>query len=299
MDIQTSLINLLKKQTKLKQIKLEIPPSPDLGDFAFPCFELAKKQKKNPVEIASDLASKIKPSLTIKQIKSTGPYLNFFINQNILVKQTLKHILKQKNKYGKSNEKSKIMIEFSQANTHKAFHIGHVRGTSLGESLARILEFRGNKVIRANYQGDTGMHVAKWIWCYQKYHSKEPLKNDESWIASIYVDAVRRLDKNPKLQEEVNEINKKLEESKDKKLIKVWKKTRKASLNAFEKIYKEFNTKFNIYYFERQFEKKGKKITQKLHKKSLAKLDNGATIIELEKQKQNDGPINVKQVTGT
>ena len=82
------------------------------------------------------------------------------------------------------------MIEFSQANTHKAFHVGHVRGTSIGESLARILEFGGNRVIRANYQGDSGMHVAKWIWCYKKYHHKEQLKKDESWIASIYVDAI-------------------------------------------------------------------------------------------------------------
>ena len=111
------------------------------------------------------------------------------------------------------------MIEFSQANTHKAFHVGHIRGTSIGESLARIMESQGIKVIRANYQGDTGMHVAKWLWCYLKYHKKEKLKNDESWVAGIYVDAVKRLsvDETEELQKEVNTINLKLESKKDKK----------------------------------------------------------------------------------
>ena len=88
MDIKSSIISLLKRYTKLKEITLEIPPSSDLGDYAFPCFELAKILKKNPAQIASDLASKIKTNSLIKDIRATGPYLNFFINQDILVKQT-------------------------------------------------------------------------------------------------------------------------------------------------------------------------------------------------------------------
>ena len=102
------------------------------------------------------------------------------------------------------------------------------------------------------------MHIAKWLWCYEKYHSKEKLKNDESWIASIYVDAVKRLSKNQKLQKEVDEINKKLESRSDKELNSLWKKTRKLSIDSWKKIYKELGTKFNIHYFESNLERRNK-----------------------------------------
>jgi arginyl-tRNA synthetase len=278
------IVDLLHKHIKLKKenIKslIEIPPSPELGDYAFPCFLLAKKQKRNPVDISTELARKIKTTKQISGIKAAGPYLNFFIDKKALAKNILKKILKREKP---KKKKSKGMIEFSQANTHKAFHIGHIRGTSLGESLARIAEFCGEKVIRANYQGDTGMHVAKWLWCYQKYHKKEKLKKDESWIASIYVDAVKRLKENEKLQEEVDEINRKLELGKDKKLNALWKKTRKISLESLEKIYKELNTKFDKYYFESQLEKRGKEISEQLLKNKIAKKSEGAIIMDLKK----------------
>ena len=273
------------KNSELEKL-IEVPKDSKMGDFSFPCFSLSKKLKKNPAEIAKDFSSKIQLSKEFERVEAVGPYLNFFVNKKILAEKTIEKITKGKEKYGSGKfGKEKVMIEFSQANTHKAFHVGHVRGTSLGESLARILEFSGNNVVRANYQGDTGMHVAKWVWCYQKYHSKEELENDESWIANIYVDAVKRLGKNEKLQREVDEINKKLEDKSDKELIKLWKKTRKLSLDSFEKIYHELNTKFDEYFFENEVEKKGKKISEELVKKNIAKISDGATIVNLEKDK--------------
>jgi len=196
----------------------------------------------------------------------------------------IEEVNKEKDKFGKTDllKKEKIMIEFSQANTHKAFHVGHIRGTSLGESMARIMEFCGSKVIRANYEGDTGMHVAKWIWCYKKYHSKEKLRKDESWIASIYVDSVKRLAENEDLQEEVDVINKKLFEGKDKTLNALWKETRKLSLDSFEKIYKELNTHFDVYFFESKTEQPGKKIAEELLKKKIAIESDGAVIVDLK-----------------
>jgi arginyl-tRNA synthetase len=268
-----------------KQIEdiLEIPPSSELGDYSFPCFFLKEKLKDNPSKIALEIKKKISSSEIIDSVQSVGPYVNFFLNKEKIAEKIIKEILTQKEKFGSLNlnKSGKTMIEFSQANTHKAFHVGHVRGTSVGESLARILEFAGEKVLRANYQGDTGMHVAKWIWCYKKYHSKEKLKKDESWIADIYVDAVKRLAQNEKLQEEVDEINRKLFEGKDKNLISLWKKTRKLSLDSFEKIYKELNTHFDKYFFESQFEKTGKEIAMRLVKKGIAKISDGAVIIDL------------------
>ena len=286
--MRSEVIKLLEKQTKLSKQELEslieIPPSDDLGDYAFPCFSLAKIFKKHPIEISKQLAKEIKPTKEIEKIISAGPYLNFFTNKKILAENTISSVLAQKEKYGKNNSnKNKLMIEFSQPNTHKAFHVGHIRGTSLGESIARIAEANGNKVVRANYSGDTGMHIAKWIWCYQKFHKNEKLQDAESWIASIYVDAVKRLEGNEELESEVAEINKKLDESKDKALIDLWKKTRQLSIKSWEKIYKELNTKFDVHYFESEMEKPAKEISNSLVQEGIAEINDKATIINLEK----------------
>ena len=307
------IIQLLKKQTKLSNEELaklvEVPPNTDLGDYAFPCFILTKPglhdkmwenvekdffNKKDPTSIARHLSEEIKPTGNIEKIQATGPYVNFFINKQELTK----NIIKIKDNYGKSNQSGKIMIEFSQPNTHKAFHVGHIRGTSLGESLARIYEMLGKKVVRVNYSGDTGMHIAKWIWCYLNYHSKEKLSNNEEWIAGIYVDAVKRLTKNEKFQEKVNEINKKLEEKSDKKINELWKKTRTLSIKSWDKIYNELGTHFDRHYFESEVEESGKKISENLLKKGIAKESDGAVIINLEPYKlgvwvllRNDGTV--------
>jgi len=285
--MKKKIIDLLSKELKIKKDKIknliEIPPE-EMGDFAFPCFQLAKKEKKSPLLIAENLAEKLRKNglgKDIDNIEARAGYVNFFIDKKILAARILKSALKRD--YGGQKIKLEGMIEFSQANTHKAFHVGHIRGTSIGESLARIAEFMGERVIRANYEGDIGMHVAKWIWCYTKYHSKEKLKQDEAWIAGIYVEAIRRLSENEKFQEEVNEINKQLEERSDKKLNELWRKTRKLSLDALNIIYKDLNTYFDKYYFESQFEESGKKIAHELVKKGIAEISEGAVIVNLEK----------------
>ena len=252
---------------------IEIPPSGEVGDYAFPCFFLSKILKKNPNEIAEEIAERIEKK-DFEKVKAVNGYVNFFINKIEFSQEIVKKILREKDKFGKGNvgKGKKVLIEYSQANTHKAFHVGHIRGTSIGESLSRIMEFLGKRVVRVNYQGDMGMHVAKWIWCYSKYYSKEKLKNDESWIARIYVDAVKRLEGNEELQEEVNEINRKLEGRKDKKLNGVWKKTRKFSLKSLERVYRELDARFDKYYFESEMEKDAKEISANLLKKKIAKI---------------------------
>ena len=265
---------------------LEIPPSSEMGDYSFPCFFLSKQLKKNPNLIAEEIKEGIKAlPKDFEDIRVVGGYINFFLNRENFAKKIVNEILTKKDNFGKTNvgKGKKTMIEFSQPNTHKAFHVGHIRGTSFGESLARISEFCGEKVIRANYSGDTGMHVAKWIWRYKKYHSREKLKKDEIWIASIYVDAVKRLKKNDKLQREVDTINKKLETKEDKKLNGLWKKTRQFSIDSWKKIYEELNTHFDIYFFESEMEKKAKEISESLVKKRIAKLSDGAIIMDLER----------------
>ncbi len=290
-----SIVKFLKNTKILKSLNdeqinnlLEIPPSSDLGDFAFPCFVLAKELKMNPAQISEKLKNDldlIKLPSSIEKMETKGPYINFFLNKQNLSKKTLEEIKKLKDKYGSSQKGrgKKIMIEFSQPNTHKAFHVGHIRGTSLGESLSRILEFYGYNIARVNYSGDTGMHIAKWIWCYKKYHSKEKLRLDESWIASIYVDAVKRLSQNEKLQSEVDEINRKIESREDKEINSLWKKTRELSIKSWEKIYRQLNTHFDRHYFESEVELNGKNIGRKLVDQGIAKISDEATIVDLEK----------------
>src|SRR3989344_8270466 len=173
------VVKLISKETKLsvKDVLnfLEIPPKDELGDFAFPCFSLAKEKKKNPLVIAEELAEKFMENLPkeISNVSFKGGYVNFFIDRKILANIVLEKVKKKDFGTNKIGKGKKIVIEFSQPNTHKAFHVGHIRGTSIGESLSRVFEFEGSKVIRANYSGDTGMHIAKWIWGDRKYHSKE------------------------------------------------------------------------------------------------------------------------------
>jgi arginyl-tRNA synthetase len=285
MNYKKKILEILEKETKQKGLILEIPPDQSLGDFAFPCFSLAKVYKKAPNQISEELAKKIPLNEFIDKIEVKGPYLNFFIHKQDIAQDTIKKVLKEKECYGSTkNKKEKVMVEFSQANTHKAFHVGHIRGTSLGESLARILEFSGYDVTRVNYQGDTGMHVAKWIWCYKKFHSKEAIKKDEAWFAKIYVDAIKRLSKNPDLQSEVDKINQKLEKKSDKNLNKIWKSTRKMCLDSLENIYKDLNTTFDKYFFESQMEEDGKVIVKQLLTKKIAEISDDATIIKFKNE---------------
>ncbi len=278
----------LKKEDILKVI--EIPPSPELGDYAFPCFILAKEMKKSPAGIATELAAKIgkKLSVGIEKIGAAGPYLNFFLDKKILVESAVSRILKEKEKFGKAKEakKGKVMVEFCHANTHKAFHIGHTRNISLGESISRILESRGIKVIRANYQGDIGMHVAKTLWGMlnlKKLGLQEPENEKGRWLGIVYAKASQAA-KDEKTAEEINKINQQLY-SGDKKLNDLWKKTRKWSIDYFEKvIYPDFYAKFDRFYFESEVEQEGVKIAKKLLEDKIAKLSEGAIIMDFEKQ---------------
>jgi len=262
---------------------IEIPKDSSHGDYSFPCFVLARSLKKNPVLIAKDIAHKIK-SKEFEKVVAVGPYVNFFLDTKKTASEVLKRISKEKNNYGKNayGKGKKFMIEFSQPNTHKAFHVGHIRGTSLGESIARIKEFSGYKIIRANYSGDTGMHIAKWLWAYSNFHKGEEIKNDESWFAKIYVEAIQKLENNEKGESEAIEINKKLDERKDSKLLNLWKSTRSKSISAWKPIYKDLDVNFDEHFFESHVEEKGKKVALELVKKGIAEISDGATIVNLK-----------------
>ena len=273
--LRDEALKILKNVVKGVDIDntLETPPNPEFGDLASnSCFSLSKKLKKSPQTIAEEIVKKIKipKDSTITKVETRAGYINFFFNYSKVAKLSLKKILKEKNSYGSSNigKKKKIMVEFAHPNTHKGFHIGHLRNICIGESVSRILEFTGHKVFRTNYQGDIGPHVAKCLWGFINLHkSKAPKENKGDWLGKVYAEASRKFNENEKVKKEVMKINKKLYE-RDNEYLKLWKMTRKWSLDYFNKIYKELGTKFNKFYFESQIDKRAKKISLELLKRN-------------------------------
>ncbi len=277
---------------------LEMPKN-EFGDLSSRiAFVLAGEQKKNPMEVATDIVAKLPKNEYVSKIEIKGPYINFYFSDKFYT-EAADEIVKQKEKFGRSlkvegrttvknktqnsrPKTQKVMIEYFHANTHKGVHIGHIRNVSLGEALCRILEFTGNEVIRANFQGDIGPHVAKCLWGYINiYHEKAPEENRGIWLGKVYSEASIKIKGNEQLEHEVKDINVKLYAG-DKKLTEMWKKTRKWCLDDFEKFYKEFGVKFNELYFESQTEKIGTQIVKEALKKGIAKEDQGAVVMDLK-----------------
>ncbi len=284
--LKSEIIESVSKTTRLgkEEIEglLEKPPEGIKADFAFPCFVLAKKEKKNPVEIAKNIAEKIKKPEMVENIEVKGPYINFYFKWKSVGKIILDEILKEKERYGSEEKKREtVVMEYTQPNTHKAFHIGHVRNIVFGEALCRILEFSGHRIIRANYQGDVGPHVAKCLWGLMKLGLKEPQKENGKWLGEVYAKASKKISDNEKLEKEAYEINKKLYAG-DKEIVKLWEKTRKWSLDYFEGIYKDFGVKYDRYYFESEVEKEGVKLAEQLLKKGIAKISEDAVVLDLK-----------------
>ncbi len=294
------IINLLQKSLKEKKIKLkkeeienliEIPPSSEIGDYALPCFFLSKELKQNPNKIAEYLSKKIKITKEIEKIENKGPYLNFFINKKKLAENTISNILKQRENYGRriSKKSIKTMIEFSSPNTNKPLHLGHLRNMAIGESISRILEFNGEKVIKTSLNNDRGIHICKSMVAYKLYgKGKTPeLEKEKSdhFVGDFYVMFNNLLKKNKKLESESQLLLKKWEQG-DKETIKLWKKMNKWALEGFHETYKKFGIKFDCEFFESNFYKKGKEIIkQGLKSKIFEKTEDGAIKINLEKEK--------------
>lgn len=299
-------INLIKnKIIKLLEVagvptaELVLPPKPEMGDLALPCFALAKEMKKNPAEAANEIKNKLlafnaAPGLAdkthtevslVEKVEAMGPYVNFYLNVKTLAEDVLSDIKKTGAKYGQNNlgEKKKILIEYAQPNTHKAFHIGHLRGTITGESLARILENAGYKVVRVNYQGDVGMHIAKCLWgisqLTDKYTDakKKNIAEKVKFLGEAYAYGATAFEEKPSVKDKIVEINDKIY-SNDKDIKKVYTETRKWSLEYFDGIYKRLDTHFDKLYFESETFERGVEIVKEFLAKGIFRESEGAII---------------------
>ena len=272
------------------------PPNPELGDLSWPCFEAAKTLKKSPAAVASDLAAAISAhhdgeknsghgqNCPLQTITAVGPYLNFTLNNTFLAKNILPQIQKEKKNFGtnKSGAKQKVMIEYSNANTHKEYHVGHLRNISYGDAVNHILSANGFQVIPVSYINDFGIHVAKTIWFMDKYNQKPDSDNKGFFLGQMYVAATSKMaEVGDEAKTEVGAIMKGIESRKGK-YYQVWNKTRKWSIQQFDQIYKELNVKFKHTFYENEFVAEGLKIVTALTKKGFLKKSEGAIIADLE-----------------
>ena len=286
--MKQKIINEIHKTTNLSKQEIEslieIPPNPEMGDYAFPCFALSKTLKKNPVQIAEELSKKIK-SPDFEKIESSGPYLNFFMDKKKLVEKILNEI-SQKD-FGKSKKKSEIIvIEFPSPNTNKPLHLGHLRNMALGESIARIHEFSGDKIKRVNLNNDRGIHICKSMLAYKEFgKNKKPDKKSDHFVGDYYVKFNELAKKDKSYETKAQELLQKWEKG-DKNTLELWKKMNKWALDGFKETYKNFGIKHDKEYFESKIYKEGKKIILDNVKKGVfEKKKEGAIFVNLEKEK--------------
>lgn len=237
-----------------------------MGDYAFPCFTLARVLRKAPPKIAAELAADMRARLDgnqgasdlLKSVEATGPYLNFRVAGEAMAGRTIPAILsgdyfaENQTAYRAENpDAGKVMVEYSQPNTHKAFHVGHMRNVALGDALVRIMEYNGREVIAANYIGDVGTHIARCLWFYLNHRpdlgeDAEPPEGDHpeergEWLGLLYTAATRRIEEAPEelkvhYLREVSRVLQALEAG-EGEIYDLWQETRAWSLQAFDAIY--------------------------------------------------------------
>lgn len=259
-------------------------------------FQLAAKsfgsEKGNVAERAQKIAAEVKALLGspkgFSQVEAVNGYLNLIFLQADYMQRVVDTVLEQGENYGRGERNhQQWMVEFSQPNTHKAFHVGHLRSAILGDVLARLLDFAGYDVIRANYPGDMGLHVIKWLWNYMKFHNGEKPQTDVTkWMGALYSEASRRLEENPDYESEIRALYARWDK-RDPEIVNLWKETREWSLEGFRQMYDFLDIRFDRYYFNSMFEHSGREMVEDLIKKGIAedeRANGGAVIVKIDEK---------------
>jgi arginyl-tRNA synthetase len=290
-QIIKNIKTILNKLTDNKEIIIDLEPPTNInfGDYSTTiALKLSKILKKNPLEIAQEIKNNFPKDNSIEKIEIVKPgFINFWIANSLLINQ-LKDFSQERFYFENFHlgKNKKLMIEYAHPNTHKLFHIGHFRNISLGESLARIFESVGNKVIRANYQGDVGLHIAKCLWGIKnsqiKIEDLKTLHEKIAFIGKMYTEGTKAYEDNPKAKEEIIEINKQIY-NQDEKILSLWQITRKWSLDYFAEIYQKLDTTFDRLYFESEMAKRAIDICQDALKKGILEKSQGAIVFNGKK----------------
>lgn len=248
-EFREEIIKFLKKEANIENIVLEVPPSPEMGDYAFPCFVLSKEWKKSPNEIAHELSKRFKPTDLVTEAKVIGPYLNFFVNKNKMTEATIKKILKEKDNYGSSNEGKgkKILVEHTSINPNASPHVGRARNAFIGDSIVRILRFQRYNVEVHYWVNDIGKQVAMLVLGAEG--KKKVGFND---LLDIYIEINRKVKENPELEKKVLELLNRLEKG-DKVIKSKFKKIVETCVKGQVKIFSELGIEYDFFDYESKY----------------------------------------------
>lgn len=263
---------------------VEIPANKTMGDFAYPCFRLAKVFRKAPPMIAQEIVEKLDKPEFIEQIQVVGAYVNFYINKGVYAQAVLKDVLKDKDNYGKSdigNGKT-IVIDYSSPNIAKPFHVGHLRSTVIGNAIYKIHEELGYNCVGVNHLGDWGTQFGKLIVAYRNWGSKEAVENNGiQELMRIYVKFHDEAENNPSLDDEARLWFVKMQEG-DQEALTLWKWFYEISIKEFERVYEMLGVKFDAYTGESFYNDKMAPVVEELKNKNILKESEGALIVDLE-----------------
>lgn len=284
-EVAKSLGQLLKdlSQEQIYEM-LELPPNPDMGDLALPCFKLSRILRKSPVQIAQDLAQSMPKADFIDRVEPVSGYLNIFLDRPGFIDRLLAEVLEKKEGYGSSDrgQGKNIVIDFSSPNIAKPFHIGHLRSTVIGNSLYKLFEFVGYKCVGINYLGDWGTQFGKLIVAYKKWGNEERVKEGlVNELVSLYVKFHEEAELDPSLEDQARFWFKQLE-SGNQEALALWKWFVEISLEEYEKIYNTLNVSFDSYNGESFYNDKMGPVVDQLKEKGLLEEDQGAMIVNLD-----------------
>ncbi|KIL06792.1 UNVERIFIED_ORG: arginine--tRNA ligase [Clostridium botulinum] len=287
MDYKNKIAQLIKQHVDLDidaiEKLIEIPPKSEMGDYAFPCFQLSKVMRKAPNMIAETLKDAINKE-GFERIENLGPYLNFFVDKGVFAENTINKILKDGDSYGESNigEGKTVCVEYSSPNIAKPFHVGHLFTTAIGNSLYKMFKKEGYDVVGLNHLGDWGTQFGKLISAYNRWVDEEALEKapiDE--LLRIYVKFHDEAEKDPSLEDEGRMYFKKLETG-DAEAQALWKRFRDLSLKEFERVYDILGVKFDSLAGEAFYNDKMDVVVNELKDKGLLVESNGAQVVMLD-----------------
>lgn len=290
-------INLEKEE--IKQY-IEIPPQGDMGDFAFPCFKLAKTLRKSPVQIAEEIKENISEDEYIEKIETKSGYLNFYINNKKIVEEVLKEINNHENDFGKNDQKNKktVLLDYSAPNIAKPFHVGHLRTTLIGSALYKIYKYLGYNAIGINHLGDYGTQFGKMIEAYKMWGSEYDLKEDAiNKMVDMYVRINNLCKEDESVLEKCRENFRLLEEG-DEYCTKLWEHFKELSLKEFDKIYDILGVEFDSWNGEAFYADKTDEVVEMLREKGKLTTSEGAEIVDLTEE-GIETPCIIKKTNGS
>lgn len=262
---------------------LENPKNEDHGDLAFPTFRLAKAFRKNPAEIANDIAEDFS-SKVVEKVNVVGPYLNFYLDKNTVSTQVLNDIISSPSTYGNSNigEGKNIPIDMSSPNIAKPMSMGHLRSTVIGNALSNIVSKLGFEPVRINHLGDWGTQFGRLITAYKMWGEEDKVRaNPIAELNELYIHFHEVLDEQPDLEDVGREWFRKLEAG-DEEATELWRWFRDESLNEFNKVYDRLGVTFDSYNGESFYNDKMDEIVELLEEKNLLVEDQGAQVVRLD-----------------